>query len=102
MVYSPEIGRMILFGGENDAAGQSYGDTWSYDVKTGTWRQLETNDLQRARDCQSMVYDPGTRALIMFGGEQNDGTLLFNDVWSCVPETSTWTVLVPSSSLPQA
>ncbi len=97
MVYDPGTQRMILFGGRGDAAG--YSDTWAYDPAANTWTELEPSGTQpSARSAHSMVYDPVSHQMIMFGGFGDIGSL--NDTWAYDPAADTWTLLKPSGTLP--
>ena len=98
--YDEDDGQLILFGGW--AGGDSYlDDTWAYDPLTFRWGDLEPEgDQPEARDDAAMAYDPGSGALIMFGGTADVD--LFNDTWSFDRGGNSWNGLDPGGSLPPA
>ena len=87
LVYDPYTGEMIMFGGY-DANGK-FGDTWAYSLATNTWTDLSpAGDVPSGRDRHSMVYDPATGKMILFGGW--DGDYELDDTWAYDPPTNTW------------
>jgi hypothetical protein len=80
-------GRLVLFGGTR-ARGESYvnvGDTWEWDGSA--WRlAVPAADGPGARTALAMAYDPGRRAVVMYGGAAGDwdtGEIrLLRDVWT--------------------
>jgi N-acetylneuraminic acid mutarotase len=113
MVYDPSTLRVIMFGGQySDAAFVAgfLGDTWAYDPNANTWTDLNpTGELPITRMGQSMVYDPSTHRVIMFGGTPSDMFATqpsdpgyFNDTWAYDPGANTWTNLNPTGTLPSA
>ena len=99
MVYDSDTGKVILFGGI--AADGDFSDTWSYDPIANAWTYLSpTGTVPSARDSVSMVYDPSTHRVLMFGGLDAGGAL--NDTWAYDPTANTWTKLSPSGTLPPA
>jgi N-acetylneuraminic acid mutarotase len=100
MAYDPTRGRLILFGG-NAGTAPLINDTWAYDLTANTWTELKpSGTLPPARSGHSMVYDPSSGRLIMFGGS-GDAALL-NDTWAYDPTANTWNELKPSGTLPPA
>jgi N-acetylneuraminic acid mutarotase len=84
MAYEPVRGRMIMFGG-----GESYtdmvNDTWAYDPAANSWVELTPmGKLPWPRGAHSMVYDPVTQRLIMFGGVDDTRTYL-HETWAFAP-----------------
>ncbi len=79
LAYDPASGQVILFGG---FTGTSYlGDTWAYDSAANTWTKLRPpGGSPAARDGGSLVYDPDTGRLLLFGGLGIDGQL--SDIWA--------------------
>ncbi len=100
MVQDPTSGRVIMFGGYAGAdGGAALNDTWAYDPNANTWTDLQpSGTLPPGRFASSIVYDPASRGLIMFGG--NDGTARLNDTWAYDLAANTWTKLSPSGSPP--
>ncbi len=104
MVYDPSTHRVIMFGGASgvlsDTSLVPLKDTWAYNPTTNTWTELHpVGTLPSARAYESMVYDPLTQQLIMFGGAREAWAVL-NDTWAYDPAASTWTELNPSTQSP--
>ena len=65
--------RLIMFGGLRRHR-RLLDDTWAYDPAANTWTELKpSGTLPSARSAHSMVYDPVTHRLIMFGGFGDTG-----------------------------
>jgi N-acetylneuraminic acid mutarotase len=105
MVYDSARGMVILVGeGSDDAV---FCATWAYDSAANTWTELHpTGSVPPARLFRSMVYDPATGRVILFGGLQLSFETLtfayFNDTWAYDSAANTWTELHPTGSLPPA
>jgi Galactose oxidase, central domain len=85
--YDAEADRVILFGGFAGGAGL-LGDCWMYDLGTNRWTALESAAGTPAkRDFSAMVYDPGAKAAILFGGMTGETGNIngaeLNDTWRC-------------------
>jgi N-acetylneuraminic acid mutarotase len=103
MAYDSSTGLVIMFGG--GALENIFNDTWAYDPKTNTWTNLDpSGPLPEARGTHSMVYDPSTNRVIMFGGSgyRDNMDVFLNDTWAYDPTTNRWTELNPSGPLPEA
>jgi N-acetylneuraminic acid mutarotase len=106
MACVTDSGQVILFGGMNvldfmEWEGEIYGDTWAYDPAAQRWTDLRPGgDLPSARSDGSMVYDPGTDRVILFGGTSDYAG--FNDTWAYDPVGNTWTELEPDGDSPSA
>ena len=99
MVYDSASSQMILFGGD-DASG-SRNDTWTFDPATVAWTELSpTGIAPPSRFGHAMVYDPGSRQVLLFGGVNSSTTGLLNDLWAYDPTDNTWTRLEPSGTPP--
>src|SRR5205807_3612889 len=103
----------IVFGGLTNACQLPYtNDVWLLSGANGSgatpsWSQAATAGSPPARAGHSAVYDPTTKAMIVFGGSGpgGDANGLFNDVWvlanaSGVNGTPTWTQLNPAGIAP--
>ena len=100
MVYDPDSGKVILFGGM-DVAFLMLGDTWVYDPTANSWAELTpTGSSPTARAGHAMVYEPGNGKVILFGGKTDTGFL--NDTWAYDPAANSWTELNPSGTPPSA
>ena len=79
MVYDQSSLSVVLFGGWDGTA--YYNDTWTFDVGTSTWTNLNLIEAPSARDSHSLVYNAATNELIMFGGFVG-GTDDVQDTWA--------------------
>jgi hypothetical protein len=68
MVRDSVSGKVILFGGQ----GNGYlDDIWAFDPVANTWTELNPSGKRpSARVWSSMVYDPHSPRMILFGGER--------------------------------
>lgn len=89
-VYDPDGKRMIIWGGVGQDQDFIVDRLWVLTNTDGgggtpTWVQLSegTGPFPSNRFGFSMVYDPGSNRVIVFGGAETDGdtTTLLNDVW---------------------
>ncbi len=99
--YDPVGGRIILFGGavydQDKDEMLRFNDTWAYDPATNTWTEVKpSGTVPSVRSGTSMVYDPGSKKMVLFGG--GDGKAVFNDTWTYDPAENRWTKLKPSGS----
>jgi hypothetical protein len=77
VAYDPRRQRTVLFGGYRVSAGRvdRLGDTWEWDGQE--WARVGTSGPS-PRSGAAMAYDPGRRAVVLFGG--SGGPL--GDTWS--------------------
>ncbi len=94
MAFDPSTGQMMLFGGSQN--GSSLNDTWVFNTTSNSWIQLTPSSSPSSREAASMVFDPCTGQIILFGGWNNGNSL--NDTWAFDITTSTWTELSPAVS----
>ena len=79
MVYDPENGVVVLFGGNDGSA--ELADVWTYDLAMNTWQRLDTpGDVPPGREEHALVYDPSTGGVLLFGGFDNSDADLA-DLW---------------------
>ncbi len=98
MVYDSGSGKVILFGGRNGLV--DLNDTWGYDPTANKWTNLSpAGDVPPGRMGHSMVYDPTSGNVILFGGL---GDNISNDTWAYDPTANTWTNLQPRGDVPPA
>ena len=113
MIYNPDTGKVILFGGCPGATLEgstvteqkytAFNDTWAYDPAANTWTNLEpSGDVPSAREQYSMAYDSGTGKVIVFGGYDPKTGYGLADTWAYDPAANTWTNLKPSGDVPPA
>ena len=104
MAYDPNTHQVMLFGGIDDQASRS--DTWAYDPVANTWTELKPSGEALSARAATMVYDPVTRRMILFGGvywrSTSSEELTLNDTWAYDPVANTWTELKPSGEVPSA
>jgi TIR domain/Galactose oxidase, central domain len=102
MVYDPVTKRMLIFGGP-DPEGKLSNDLWAYDPAANTWTELKPGGtLPPKRMGFGIAYDDSRRQIIMFGGQNNEGTRFFNDSWAYDPVANTWSEIVSLGRLPRA
>ena len=78
MVYDAFADRVILFGGTNGSA--RFSDSWSFDLNTGTWTNLDLGTHPSAREGHAMAYAAQSTRTVLFGGydgQSSDETWLF-------------------------
>jgi hypothetical protein len=80
MAYDPGIGKLVLFGGKaGDSQAQAMNDTWTYDGKT--WTRQSPTISPPARSGAAMAYDPVISKIVLFGGTNIGGQLIY-DTWT--------------------
>jgi N-acetylneuraminic acid mutarotase len=103
-VYLPASNKVLMFGGIANSPTSALWDdaTWSYDLATNAWSNLQTPAPPLSRWGHAMVYCPPTGKVILFGGHSFPGGVDtdLNDLWSYDPATNAWTRLNPGGSLP--
>jgi hypothetical protein len=108
LAYDPASGKIILFGGVGwkSSGAATFNDTWSFDPATDRWARLKTRGTPPARYGHSMVYDPSSGKIIMFGGLEAKGrdaapSLPVDDkTWAFDPKTKTWAELPQGPGAP--
>jgi N-acetylneuraminic acid mutarotase len=97
MTYDPVGNKLIVFGGYDGKT--YYGDLWAYDLTGNAWSTLTpTGAGPSARHGHSLVYDPESKKMILFGGF--DGSTQYNDTWAYDPAANSWADLKPTGSMP--
>ncbi len=94
VVYDPALGGVVLFGGattspSTDSSGETVytpgsplNDTWLW--SGSSWHRLDITTPPGARFYAQAAYDPGSRALVLFGGARSL-TADSNDTWELLP-----------------
>lgn len=90
--YDPKSGRVILFGGRDDAG--VLGDTWAWDG--AKWSRLTPEVSPTARAEHAMTYSPETGTVLLFGGAIATGEA--SDLWSW--NGSNWSLIVTKTPPP--
>jgi hypothetical protein len=100
IVYDPAIRRVVLFGGEGGYArgpegislnnnGTPVNDTWTFD---GHRWSVVSGVMPPARYSASMIYDPTTGRVVLFGGTGNSGGIAGTSIGSSQGALNdTWT-----------
>ena len=83
MAYDPSTQKVILFGGGTLMG--AFNDLWAYDSAANTWTELEpSGELPPPRADGTMTYDPLSRRMMLFGGNDLVGGF-FADLWALTP-----------------
>ena len=90
MALDPDRGRLLLFGGQSNDD-PYLGDLWAFDTGSRAWTEIETNNPP-PRNLYSLVRNPVTGDLILFGGASADG--MRGDIWIFDIESEEWSVEV--------
>jgi hypothetical protein len=91
MAYDEGSDRVILFGGDDGV--DIFGDTWAYDYESDSWKKMSPGRSPAARDYSSMVYDPRSDRVVLFGGSADMETAAFDDTWAYDVDRNEWTQL---------
>ena len=109
MTVDPTNGRIIVFGGralEGARRGGLSNRTWQ--LASGGWWWLRSQNLPEARIGHSLDYDTDSGVAVMFGGTTDTyepcftvewcGSTGLNDTWTFAPATGNWTQRSPATS----
>lgn len=98
MTFDSVSKKVILFGGIGDPDNK-LNDTWIYDYLSNDWVQDPSEVHPSGRFGHDMVFDSANQKIILFGGRNNNGTIL-NDTWAYSYHESggTWELMDSSSS----
>jgi len=96
MAYDSESDRVIFFRGTPNA--DFLNDTWAYDFNTNTWANMDPISKPPAQGGQAIAYDSVADRVILFGGQDVNGTL--NETWAYDFNTNTWAKLDPVARPP--
>jgi hypothetical protein len=96
LIYEATTDRMILFGGCSSGFGPCpQGDLWAFDLKTTSWTELTPDGVApTARSNASLVYEPATQTLLLFGGKTDAGPSA--ETWSYALDSNVWMQLEPA------
>ena len=95
VVYDPADRRLYIFGGRGPGLRN---DLWAYSLNQADWVELSpAGGPPDARLGHTMVFDPGRRRLVVFGGQAGG---FFNDVWVYDIAANSWTLLQPNGPVP--
>ena len=96
IAYIPDRQAVLIFGGYR-TPDRHLGDTWLFDVKTDTWRELTPQSSPTPRGNMGMAYDAKSRRVILFGGS-SDSEHPTSDTWVYDFESNTWMEMHPAVS----
>jgi PKD repeat protein len=98
MAYDAHNARLLLFGGRSPT-GTVLADLWAFDLTTETWTEL--NDVGQpppARQAHTLTYDALNRTVVLVGGADENGDILFDDTWHF---GESWAEAQPATTLPE-
>lgn len=96
MAYDTHHRKIIVHGGRSGFMDfNNINETWAFDYKSKTWKNLKPINSPPWRSSHTMVYDPVRHKLLMFGG--NDFKRAFNDLWEYDYDQNSWTELSPAN-----
>ncbi|MFB3787309.1 MAG: M56 family metallopeptidase [bacterium] len=89
MVYDPERGKAVMFGGFNGNFRYMLNETWEWDGEA--WREIPIPraDRPEERFLMSMVYDTARKKIVMYGGGDVIKWRGYDDTWEY--DGITWT-----------
>ena len=96
VAYIADQQAILVFGGYKPPE-HHLSDTWLFDVKTDTWRELTPSNSPTPRSSVGMAYDAKNRRVILFGGSSN-AEYPHSDTWAYDFESNSWTEMHPSVS----
>jgi len=99
IAYDSDNKVVVLFGGV-DNGGNLLGDTWTYNVKTNTWTNMNPTDAPYPRHGIAMAYDSKNKKVVLIGDKPWAGWV--TETWTYDVTTNTWTKMEPSSMPPSA
>ncbi|WP_298897253.1 kelch repeat-containing protein [uncultured Psychroserpens sp.] len=94
--YHSKESKIFLFGGYCSSEKKRLNDFWKFDGKT--WNAIQTDVAPEPRSGHSMIYDSANNRLLVFGGKNENGTIL-NDLWSWNGDN--WKKLNESGPIPR-
>lgn len=92
--YDQANKNLVLFGGGNAMTDRGDPGTWTYSLSKNTWTQLSPAVQPPARANSSLAYDPVSKKVVLFGGDQLNQLLA--DTW--VFDGKTWEQKKPKLS----
>jgi hypothetical protein len=90
LVYQRSAGRVLLIGGNAGLTPRE--DVWSLDIPAGTWRPLETIDLDPTGAMVAAANHPSTDHILAIAGNFSTSEMT---IWSLRSGSTTWTSLAP-------
>lgn len=96
--------KLYVYGGSTDFFDPALGDLWALDLTTSQWTEVATTSPTRpdTRFMASMMFDPVSDRLFLFGGHDSTAVGNQNDTWAFDPATDRWENIIPPSVRNQA
>ena len=88
MCYDQHHRRFVLFGGGNVQTERGDPGTWVYSPQANTWTQLQLDVQPPARANSRLAYDPPSKQIVLFGGDQL--SQLVADTWTFDVVANRW------------
>lgn len=86
--------KIVMFGGRlNWFNFDCREDTWEFDEESEQWIEVDTDLNPGARMFFSMIYNEKEKTIILFGGNQNPYTEIYDDLWEYNPRKSQWKLI---------
>jgi hypothetical protein len=95
MVFDNSIDRIILTCGNTAYQGHQH-DTWTFDIGSVTWTEIDTDGNPGRLKWSLMTYDSVNQKCILFGGQIGDYAV--NETWVYDAQISTWSNPEPEIS----
>ena len=89
---------LLLFGGR-DSTGTALGDTWTLNLGTNVWSEIQTTSPPN-RTKASMVYDPIANNIVLVGGLAANEDTQLNDTWLFT--ANSWSEATPTQTAPMS
>lgn len=96
MVFDPETGLNILFGGVKGSDESPTNETWGYDYSSNSWTPLETHNPPAPRGWHAMIYHTRSARVVLFGGGASRDEFT-DETWVYDPSISEWNIITINS-----
>jgi hypothetical protein len=80
MASDPEANELLLFGGASTTSTFSSLSDQTWKLTGGAWSELSLENHPSKRGSPAMIYDPGRKRIVLYGGFASDRRDL-NDTW---------------------
>lgn len=95
MGYDSHSGRIVLFGGcISIASNQYFDDTWTYDYKNNTWKNVTAGTKPSARIGSGFAYYEQSDRIVLFGGYGKTGGN--DETWTFDLDNKLWQLESPT------
>lgn len=96
MIYEPGRDRIVISHGFTNSG--RFDDTWAFDLRTNTWRDLSPSGTRPLRRClHHAVHDEKRGQMLLYGGcASGFGPCPLGDLWSFDLATQRWTEIAPA------